>query len=73
MKKKSIFLIRDPKNLYGHILDAESAKIAKSPLLGVVLEILRVKYLFFIKNSAKFVTCDPKNPMDLIWTQKAQK
>ena len=44
MKKKSKFLISDPKNLYGHILDAQSAKIAKSPFLGVVLVILRVKY-----------------------------
>ena len=61
MKNKSKFLISDPKNLYGHILDAESAQIAKTPLLGVVLVILMVKYWIFMKNKSKFLISDPKN------------
>ena len=43
-EKKSKFLISNPKNLYERILDAQNTKIAKTPLLGVVLDNLRVKY-----------------------------
>ena len=61
MKKKSKFLLNDPKNVYERTLDAQSAKIAKTPLLGVVLAILRVKYLLFMKKKSKYLISGPKN------------
>ena len=54
-------MISNPKNLYGRILDAQSAKVAKTPLLGVVLDNLRVKYKLFMKKNSKFLISDPKN------------
>ena len=37
------------------------AKIAKTPLLGVVLDHLRVEYLLFMKKKSKFLISDLKN------------
>ena len=73
MKKKSKFLISDSKNLYGHILDAQSAKIAKTPLLGVVLAILSMIYRIFMKKESKFLISDPKNLYGHILDAKSMK
>ena len=55
-------MINDPKNPYSPNLDTESAKIAKTPLLGIAFANLPVKYYLFIKSSPKFLICDPKKP-----------
>ena len=44
LKNSPEFLISDPQNPYSPNLDTQSAKIAKTPLLGVVYANLRVKY-----------------------------
>ena len=60
-EKKSKFLISNPKHLYERILEAQSPKIAKTPLLRVVLYNLRVKYLLIMKKKSRFLFSDPKN------------
>ena len=54
-------MIINPKNLYECILDAQSAKIAKTPLLGVVLDNSRVKYELFMKKKSKFLISYTRN------------
>ena len=43
-RMSKFLIISNTKNLYERILDAQNTKIAKTPLLGVVLDNLRVKY-----------------------------
>ena len=58
----SKFVISDPKNPFTPNINADSAKIAKPPLLGVFFANLRMRHQFSIKNSPKLFFSDPKNP-----------